>query len=154
MTADDPQSPRLLRTGRMVPDGLDEPMVRAVVETFYARARVDDVIGPVFNSKIAPEQWPAHLDTITDFWASMMLGAGRYSGRPMPKHMAIPGLADEHFVRWLKLFGETVLEICPPGAAALFIDRAEVIGNNFRLGLAVRRGEDNPQLSYIRALEP
>ena len=150
---DDRPAHRLLRTGRFTPQGLDEAMVRAVVDSFYARARRDDVIGPVFNAVIPEAEWPAHLDKITDFWASMLLGAGRYSGRPMPKHLGIPGLADAHFQRWLKLFAETVTEICPPGAAALFIDRAEVIGNNFRLGLAMRRGEDKPDPPYIRALD-
>lgn len=153
MTTDPADPSRLARTGRLVPEGLDEAMVRAVVEAFYARARADDVIGPVFNSKIAPDAWPAHLDTITDFWASMLLGAARYGGRPMPKHLAMPELTDAHFSRWLKLFAETVLELCPPGAAALFIDRAERIGNNFRMGLALRRGETDPQLTYLRALD-
>lgn len=150
---DDPDAPRLRRTGRLDPTGLDEPMVRAVVDAFYAKARRDDVIGPVFNAVVAEAEWPAHLDKITDFWASMLLGVGRYSGRPMPKHLGIPGLADAHFERWLKLFAETVIELCPPPVAALFIDRAEVIGNNFRLGLAMRRGEDKPDPPYIRALD-
>ena len=150
---DRPEGARLHPTGRLVPAGLDEAMVRAVVESFYSKARRDDVIGPVFNRVIAPEAWPHHLDTITDFWSAMLLGTGRYMGRPMPKHFAIPELADAHFARWLRLFRETVEELCPPKIAALFIERAETIGNNFRVRIAQFRGEDPRGLKPIRAGE-
>ncbi len=126
-------------------------MVTAVVERFYGRARQDEVIGPVFNRVIPEAEWPAHLKTIADFWSSMLLGTGRYQGRPMPKHIAIPELSDAHFVRWLALFRETVEELCPPEVAALFIERAERIGYNFRLRIAQFRGEDLGQVRPIRA---
>jgi hemoglobin len=105
----------------------------------------------VFNRVIPDEEWPAHLDKITDFWSSMLLGTGRYMGRPMPAHIAIPELADPHFQRWLSLFRMTVEELCPPAVAALFVERAEVIGNNFRLRIAQFRGEDPHQLKLMRA---
>lgn len=126
-------------------------MVRAVVEAFYARARADDVVGPVFNRVIAAEDWPAHLSKITDFWSSMLLGTASYMGRPMPKHIAIPELSDAHFQRWLNLFRMTVEELCPPPVAALFIERAETIGNNFRIRIAQFRGQDPRQLRVMRA---
>jgi hemoglobin len=143
--SDNPRPPvgtRLTRTGWDTPEALTETMVRAVVDAFYDKARRDDVIGPVFNRVIAPEQWPHHLDTITDFWSSMLLGTGRYGGRPMPKHLAIPELSDAHFLRWLSLFRRTAEELCPPDIAAIFIERSERIGNSFRMNIAMRRGED------------
>jgi len=146
-----PTGPRLHPTGRLIPAELDEAMVRAVVDSFYAQARRDPVIGPVFNRVIAEPEWPRHLATITDFWSSMLLGTGRYFGRPMPKHIAIPELSDAHFARWLALFRETVEEICPPHVAALFVDRAERIGYNFRLRIAQFRGEDTSGLKPQRA---
>ena len=76
---------------------------------------------------------------------------GRYQGRPMPKHIAIPELSDAHFVRWLALFRDTVEELCPPEVAALFVERAERIGYNFRLRIAQFRGEDLEQVRPIRA---
>lgn len=137
-----PVGTRHERVGWDTPQGLDEPMIRAVVDEFYARARRDDIIGPVFNGAIAGPDWPAHLATIAAFWSSMLLGSGRYTGRPMPKHMALPELGDAHFMRWLRLFRETVTEMCPPEIAALFIERSERIGNSFRMNIAMRRGED------------
>ena len=142
---DNPRPPpgtRHQRVGWETPAGLDEAMIRAVVDRFYADARRDPVIGPVFNRVIAPEAWPHHLTTIADFWSSMLLGTGRYAGRPMPKHMAIPELSDAHFQRWLALFRRTVEELCPPDIAALFIERSERIGNSFRMNIAMRKGED------------
>ncbi len=151
MTDDNPRPPigtRHQRVGWETPPELDEAMIRAVVDSFYADVRRDPLIGPIFNRIIAPEAWPHHLDLIADFWSSMLLGTGRYGGRPLPKHMAIPELADAHFMRWLALFRRTVTEICPPAVAELFIERSERIGNSFRMNLAMRRGED------IRTMTP
>jgi hemoglobin len=140
MTTD--RSHRLTPTGRLIPLELDEGMVAAVVSTFYAKARGDDVIGPVFNRVVAPDHWPQHIQAITDFWSSLLLGTRRYAGRPMPKHLAISDLGDAHFQRWLTLFRETAEELCPPPIAELFVERAERIGYNFRLRIAQFRGED------------
>lgn len=154
---DEPRPPlgsRHVRVGWDTPAGLDEAMVRAVVERFYAEARRDPVIGPVFNSRIAPEAWPHHLDTITDFWSSMLLGTGRYFGRPMPKHMAIPELSDAHFMRWLALFRMTAEQVCPPDIAQLFIERSERIGNSFRMNIAMRRGQDITRMGPLEREAP
>lgn len=145
MSQDNPRPPvgtRHQRVGWETPTGLDEAMIRAVVDTFYADVRRDPVIGPIFNRIIAPEAWPHHLDLIADFWSSMLLGTGRYGGRPMPKHMAIPELDDPHFQRWLALFRRTVESLCPPEVADLFIERSERIANSFRMNIAMRRGQD------------
>ncbi len=145
-----PSGTRLHPTGRVIPEGLDEALVRAVVDDFYRKARLDPVVGPVFNRVIADADWPAHLDKIASFWSSMLLGTGSYAGRPMPKHLAIPDLDDHHFRRWLALFSETVVELCPASAAALFEDRAERIAHSFRLGLAQYRGQDSVRLDVLR----
>lgn len=145
-----PVGTRLTRIGWETPEGLDEALIRAVVDEFYARARRDDVIGPVFNRIIPDAEWPGHLAKITDFWSSMLLGTGRYDGRPMPKHMAIPELSDAHFMRWLRLFHETVEELCPPDIAAIFVERSERIGNSFRMNIYMRRGEDIMQMGPLK----
>lgn len=148
-----PTGPRLHSTGRLIPAELDEAMVATVVRDFYAKARRDDLIGPVFNRIIPEAQWPYHIATITDFWSSMLLGTGRYMGRPMPKHLAIPELTDAHFARWLKLFRETAEHHCPEDVAALFTDRAQRIAYNFRLRIAQFRGHDPEGVRPQRAGE-
>jgi len=143
---------RLTRTGRRIPAGLDEATIKAVVEDFYGKARRDELLGPVFRTAIPEAQWPQHLATIGDFWSSMLLGTGRYHGRPMPVHLALGGLDDAHFARWLALLRQTVEAICTPEIALLFIDRAERVANSFRLGMAAKRGEDSSAIVRMRAL--
>lgn len=155
--SDNPRPPlgtRHQRVGWDTPEKLDEALIRAVVDRFYADARRDPLIGPVFNRVIAPEAWPAHLATIADFWSSMLLGTGRYAGRPMPKHMAIPELSDAHFMRWLALFRRTAEELCPPDIAALFVERSERIGNSFRMNIAMRRGADIKDMAPLQRETP
>lgn len=149
-----PVGTRHQRVGWETPVGLDETMIRAVVDRFYAEARRDAVIGPVFNRIIPDAAWPQHLATIADFWSSMLLGTGRYFGRPMPKHLAIPELSDAHFQRWLALFRLTVEDLCPSDIAALFIERSERIGNSFRMNIAMRRGDDITRMAPLEREHP
>lgn len=142
---------RLQPSGRLVPSELDEIMIAAVVDDFYAKARVDPLLGPIFTRVIPDAEWRAHMDVIADFWSSLLLGTRRYEGRPMPKHLAIGDLDDNHFERWLALFRETAESLCPPEIAALFVDRAERIAHSFRLGLAFHRGQDTINIAPMRA---
>jgi len=80
--------------------------VAAFVRAFYAKVRRDDLIGPIFNTHV--EDWEHHLQLLTDFWASILLGSGTYSGTPMQKHVALDDLKPAYFERWLALFHETL----------------------------------------------
>lgn len=117
--------------------GIDETMIRALVDAFYARVRADAVLGPIFNARVG--DWDEHLAKLADFWSSVVLMSGRYKGRPMPVHAAIPDISDAHFQRWLQLFAATAREVCPPPAAALFVDRALRIANSLQTGIALHR---------------
>ncbi|MFO7259234.1 MAG: group III truncated hemoglobin [Bacteroidota bacterium] len=77
--------------------------IERLVDSFYDKVRKDELIGPVF----AHVDWPAHLPTMYNFWASMMLGEMSYRGNPFQKHVKLP-IGSEHFARWLDLFEETV----------------------------------------------
>ncbi len=115
--------------------GIDEAYIALLVDTFYARVRQDPVLGPIFNGVIG-DGWPRHLDRLKAFWSSVALSSGRYSGKPVPAHMALSGIEPEHFVRWLRLFRETLADTAPNAeAAAFFIERAERIGQSLQLAL-------------------
>lgn len=146
-----PEGPHLHPTGRLIPHGLDDAMVRRVVDDFYAKARRDPLLGPIFNTAISDAEWPRHLEVIADFWSSMLLGTGRYQGRPMPKHLSLAGLTDAHFQQWLGLFRETVEQLCSEEIASLFVDRAERIAHSFRISIAIHRGEDSLKIDVLRA---
>jgi hemoglobin len=116
---------------------ITEPMIRDLVHAFYARARRDDLLGPIFEANV--KDWPAHLENMCAFWSSATLRSGRYKGHPMLPHARIPEIEKAHFTRWLALFGETAGETCPRDAAALFIDRAERFGQSLQIGIAMHR---------------
>ena len=63
-----------------------------------------------------------------------------FSGNPMAKHMAIPGLEDTHFIRWLELFYATLKDLGPqPEGAALVAQRARAIADSLLTGISIRR---------------
>ncbi len=117
---------------------VNEASIERLVRMFYGRAREDAVIGPVFNASVA--DWDHHIANITDFWSSILLRTGRYGGRPMRPHLALP-LHGEHFDRWLMLFESTAREVFSTEVAAAFIDRARRIADSFEMGIASMRGE-------------
>jgi hemoglobin len=121
--------------------GIDEKLIGQLVDQFYAAVRNDDLLGPVFETRI--EDWEKHLEKLRGFWSSVVLMTGRYKGQPMPVHVAITEISDIHFERWLRLFAETASNICPPDAAALFIDRSRRIAQSLKLGVALNRGDDS-----------
>ncbi|MEQ8444628.1 MAG: group III truncated hemoglobin [Pelagibacterium sp.] len=127
----------LTRPGPAHPD-ITDPDIAKLVATFYARAREDDVLGPVFNRAV--HDWDEHIAQITDFWSSIMLRTGRYSGRPLNPHLRLP-IEAEHFDRWLALFEQTATEIFSAEITHEFMIRARRIADNFELAIGSMRGE-------------
>lgn len=127
--------------GIPLPTILDETMIHDVVHGFYEGIRHDELLGPIFNSRIRPDEWSRHLAKMCDFWSATLLSTSRYDGRPLPPHLAIVELGEAHFRRWLTLFRATVRRLCPPEVASLFMDRALRIAHSFRLAVAFSRGE-------------
>lgn len=122
-----------------LPVGIDEALVRSVVETFYGRVRHDPVLGPIFEGAIT--DWPDHFDRLSAFWSSLTLITGRYKGNPFEAHLKLPALGPDHFRIWLRLFDQTLAELCTPAQAEVFRVRAERVAESLNLGLAIRRGE-------------
>ena len=108
---------------------LNEASISTLVDTFYARVRRDDLIGPVFNRVVA--DWPEHLAKLKDFWSSVVLSAGRYKGNPMMAHMPIPEMDPRHLERWLSLWDLTLSEIFEPEVAEIFLGKAIMVGERF-----------------------
>ena len=117
--------------------GITEAMIEQLVRGFYARVRSDAALAPVFEARIS--DWEPHLQRMCAFWSSVALMSGRYHGTPMVKHMPLPVDAG-HFDRWLELFEATAGEICPPKAAAHFVERARRIAASLELGVASGQG--------------
>ncbi|MBB4039065.1 hemoglobin [Microvirga flocculans] len=126
--------------GRSIPivspaEGVTEAMIRELVETFYDRVIRDPDLGPIFHKALSG-RWSRHLALMVDFWSSIALRTGRYQGKPQAAHMGMD-LTPELFTRWLFLFERTAKEICPPDAAAFFVDRAQRIADSLQIGLGI-----------------
>jgi hemoglobin len=141
-SVDDPQgaAERRQRITRdlMEKTGIDDTMIERLVRAFYARVQADPLIGPVFAARVS--DWEAHLAKLCAFWSSVALMTGRYHGQPMQAHVELP-VAAGHFDRWIALFEDTANALCPPAAAAHFIERARRIADSFELGIAGRQGK-------------
>ncbi len=150
--SEDPEARRQAAVRRIEAEtGIDEAMIARLVDAFYDRVRADPLLGPVFADRIS--DWEPHLEQMRLFWSSVALMSGAYHGRPMPKHLPLPVDA-RHFDRWLELFGATAAAVCPPRAAAHFVERAQRIAESLELGIAgangvlLRKGE-----RYLRLTE-
>ena len=74
------------------------------------------------------------------FWRSVLHNSGEFSGNPMLKHLAIPGLELRHFSRWLDLFYATLREAEGHRAATELVGaRARTIADSLLTAIAMRR---------------
>ena len=118
--------------------GVDAKYISSFVDRFYDRVRDDDLLGPIFAERI--EDWPAHLEQMKRFWRSVLHNSGEFTGSPMRKHVAIDGLEEPHFARWLELFrdtlrdGETIAE-----ATDHVGNKARTIAESLLMGIKLQR---------------
>jgi truncated hemoglobin YjbI len=103
-----------------------------LVEVFYAAAKADPLIGPVFNGTVS--DWDAHARTVANFWSRSLLGTTRYNGHPFTAHLSL-GLKPEHFDRWVALFRTSATAVLQPEAAAFAIGKVEHMSQCFQTGL-------------------
>ncbi len=105
-----------------------------MVDAFYARVRRDETLGPLFEDAV--HDWSAHLDRLSDFWSSMMLGSGAYKGNPFGRHLRHASRMDPAmFDRWLALWRETTEAMLPPADAAVAQEKAARIARSLRMAL-------------------
>lgn len=87
--------------------------IQRLVRAFYAQVRQDDLLGPIFNRAIPEPHWPEHLEKLTDFWETNLLGVLRYKGSPTRAHVEVDAreghqISQLHFHRWLSLWFATL----------------------------------------------
>lgn len=110
-----------------------------LVDTFYQKVQQDDLIGPIFASRIAPDAWPAHLNRMYTFWTTILLNQTGYSGQPFEKHRDMP-VNQAHFDRWVSLFTNIVDSLFEGPVAHEAKYRAELMGHLFLAKLLKLRG--------------
>ncbi|WP_417443737.1 group III truncated hemoglobin [Joostella sp.] len=94
----------------------DRNDVNILVNTFYAKIRKDELLGPIFNVHIPDEKWPEHLSKLTDFWETNLFGIAKFKGSPSRKHVNVDmnmdySIEQTHFGKWLQLWFETIDEL-------------------------------------------
>ncbi len=82
--------------------------IKLLVDSFYGKIRVDQLLGGIFNGVIK-DRWPEHLEKMYRFWQTVLLEEHTYYGSPFLPHAQLP-VEQKHFDRWLKLWTETVDE--------------------------------------------
>ncbi len=117
--------------------GIDEHMIEQLVRGFYAHIRDDELLGPIFNSRIV--DWEPHLQRMCAFWSSVVLSSGGYRGQPMRMHLPLPVDA-VHFDRWLALFESTARGMFGEQVAQHFIEPARRIATSLEFGIASSQG--------------
>ena len=139
---------RRLETALSEPDICTEAEIRDLVHTFYAKARADAALGPVFEAQV--HDWDEHLATLSDFWSAVLLGTRRFTGMPMPKHVAMPHLSAELFERWLALWGETRAALPNRALADAAGEMASRMARSLWYGYQLSRDPDKP-LTELRS---
>ena len=117
-----------------------ENEVEQMVYDFYADVRRDSVLGPIFNARI--HDWNTHLAKLVDFWSSILLRTGRFTGAPMPLHAAMPGLSADLFQRWLTAFYASNARQPNQAMAAQANAMAERIAQSLWMGYQMRNGNN------------
>ena len=109
-----------------------------LVDSFYTKARKDDLIGPIFNEVIG-NHWDEHLPTMYRFWEGVLFNTNDYTGNPMQVHRQLNErnpLKPAHFERWKQLFIETVDELFEGEKAELARQRAVSIATVMQLKIS------------------
>ncbi len=115
--------------------GIDEAYIARLVDTFYTRIRAHDVLGPIF-AEVIGDNWDPHLSKMKDFWASVALNTGQYSGKPVPVHQKLDIVQRAHFQTWLGLFRQTLEDTAPSQEAVeYFMERAERIAESLQIAM-------------------
>ena len=84
--------------------------IETLVNTFYDRVRVDEVLGFIFD-QVAQTNWSTHLPKMYAFWETVLFRSGGYTGNPLAAHAKLvpqTAMGREQFDQWLMLFRATV----------------------------------------------
>ncbi|MBR7779405.1 group III truncated hemoglobin [Undibacterium rugosum] len=119
-----------------VAKSVSEEQITQLVHRFYDRVREDKELSAVFEAVIPADKWPQHLALMAEFWSSIMLGSGRYHGKPMQAHMRHLALIQpEMFINWLGLWSQTCKELLVPELAEAMLGKAENIAKSLQFSL-------------------
>jgi hemoglobin len=114
--------------------------IMILVNSFYNHVKRDKLIGPIFNDA-AKIDWNTHLPKMYDFWETVLLGTGSYSGNTLKKHLDLNNhfkLLGSHFDHWLILFKTTIDELFEGPTAQQAKNKADSIATVIKIKIAAQ----------------
>lgn len=128
--------------------------IYALLERFYGRALVDDLLADPFTD-VREKGLASHLPVMCDFWETALFRAGLYKGSALTVHRDVHRdhrLDHRHFIRWLTLWVDTVDQMYRGPVAEQAKTQAR------RIAWAMHRrltGGDAPELdTFVREADP
>lgn len=115
-----------------------------LVSSFYSKVRANKEIGHFFNETI--EDWPAHLEKLTDFWETNLFMVSKFRGNPMRAHKEVDqnfdhSIEQRHFGEWLNMWFQTIDELFEGDRASIAKNRARNMAGNIFLNMYQSRGK-------------
>lgn len=113
-----------------------------LVSTFYTKVRANQKIGHFFNDTI--NDWPAHLEKLTDFWETNLFMVSKFRGNPMRAHKEVDrnfdhSIEQAHFGEWLNMWYETLDELFEGERANIAKNRARNMAHNLFMNMYLSR---------------
>lgn len=112
--------------------------VYLLVSSFYARVRKNPEIGHFFNEVI--DDWPSHLEKLTDFWETNLFMVSKFRGNPMRAHKEVDSqfnhsIEQKHFGEWLNMWFQTIDELFEGERANIAKNRARNMAGNIFMNM-------------------
>ncbi len=112
--------------------------VFTLVSAFYEKVRRNPEIGVFFNETI--EDWPAHLEKLTDFWETNLFMVSKFRGNPMKAHKEVDNhfehsIEQKHFGVWLNMWFATIDELFEGDRANIAKNRARNMAGNLFMNM-------------------
>ena len=113
-----------------------------LVSSFYRKVRANLEIGHFFNEII--EDWPTHLEKLTDFWETNLFLVNKFRGNPMRAHKEVDAHFDhsveqKHFGEWLNMWYATIDELFEGERANMAKNRARNMAHNLFMNIYMSR---------------
>jgi len=114
---------------------LNRTNINKLVVLFYTRVLTDEKLAPLFiqilGDDLKSDTWKDHMELLTNFWSSLVMGSNEYNGFPFPPHTQIKDLDRAAFQRWIELFFEATQKVFTSEIAVKFQERGTIIAGNF-----------------------
>lgn len=119
----------------------DSNDIKVLVDSFYARVSKDELLAPIFLGRVT--DMTAHLESMYKFWQGVLMNESpseplSYDRVSLSKHEDLQ-LMNQHFVRWLSLFLDTIDDLYTGPTAELAKVRVIRMAEEFQNRLELLR---------------